>query len=125
VALSATVESGLMVRADSSLLRRVVENLVQNSLEYTPIHGADRARGPPPLRRGDRRQQHRPGDPARSARAHLREIPARPRGVPTPLVTRGSASTSASARLEAHGGSVSVAETPEWPTTFLLHLPAA
>jgi two-component system, sensor histidine kinase and response regulator len=124
VALSASVESGLTVRADSSLLRRVVENLLQNSLEYTPIHG-----------RIALAAHHRSGVEIAVSNTG-RAIPMEARERIFEKFRRGPAASHAPGHaglglyfckraMEAHGGSVTVAETPEWPTTFLLHLPAA
>jgi signal transduction histidine kinase len=124
VALSATFERGLMVRADSTLLRRVVENLLQNSLEYTPIHG----------RIGLSARMKQGVEIAVSNTGHA--IPEEVRGRIFEKFRRGPAASLVAGHaglglyfckcaMEAHGGTVSVAETPEWPTTFVLHLPTA
>ncbi len=123
VELSAMVESGLTVCADSSLLRRVVENLVQNSLEYTPVHG-----------RISLVAQHRGGveiavsNTGRAIPIEARErIFEKFRREPSASPAPGHAGLGlyfCKCAMEAHGGSVSVAETLEWPTKFVLHLPA-
>ena len=123
VELSSMAESGLTVCADSSLLRRVLENLVQNSLEYTPVHG-----------RISLVAQHRAGVEIAVSNTG-RAIPLEARGrifekfrrEPTASPAPGHAGLGlyfCKCAMEAHGGSVSVAETLEWPTKFVLHLPA-
>lgn len=123
VELSATAESGLTVNADSSLLRRVVENLVQNSLEYTPAHG-----------RIALAAHHHAGVEIAVSNTG-RAIPLEARERIFEKFRRGPAASHAPGHaglglyfckraMEAHGGSVTVAETSEWPTTFVLHLPA-
>lgn len=124
VALSASVERGLKVRADSTLLRRVVENLLQNSLEYTPTDG--RIALCAHLGASVEIAVSNTGQP----------IPEEARGRIFEKFGRGPAASHAPGHaglglyfckraMEAQGGTVTMAETPEWPTTFVLHLPTA
>ncbi|MFS8065555.1 MAG: response regulator [Byssovorax sp.] len=123
VELSSMTERGLTVCADSSLLRRVVENLLQNSLEYTPVNG-----------RISLVAHHRAGVEIAVSNTG-RAIPVEARERIFEKFRRGPAASHAPGHaglglyfckraMEAHGGSVSIAETLEWPTKFVLHLPA-
>jgi signal transduction histidine kinase len=116
-------ERGLTVCADSSLLRRVVENLLQNSLEYTPVNGRISL------------EAHQRSGVEIAVSNTGRAIPLEARERIFEKFRRGPAASHAPGHaglglyfckraMEAHGGSVSVAETLEWPTTFVLHLPA-
>lgn len=109
---------------DPALLRRVFENILDNSLRYTPAagHVSVQARA-----------------------SQLLEISISNDGPPVPpeererifeKFARGSteAPTVGSAGLglyfckravEAHGGQIRVMQTPEWPTCFVIELPAS
>ena len=102
---------------------RVVENLLQNSLEYTPVNGRISL------------EAHERSGVEIAVSNTGRAIPLEARERIFEKFRRGPAASHAPGHaglglyfckraMEAHGGSVSVAETLEWPTTFVLHLPA-
>ncbi len=111
------------VKADRALLRRVIENILDNSLRYTPAHG----------RMGI----------ATSTDDQV-EITVSNNGPPIPLLERKrifekfarveATPTDGNAGLglyfckrvvESLGGSIEVTETAEWPTSFVLRLPTS
>jgi signal transduction histidine kinase/CHASE3 domain sensor protein len=112
------------VRADRALLRRVLENLIENCLRHTPSSGRVAAW----VRR----------------RADL-EIVISNDGAPIPVAERerifhkfargerearlaGSAGLGlyfCKQAVEAHGGKIHVSDEPGWATSFHIHLPAA
>jgi signal transduction histidine kinase len=112
------------VVADRGLLQRVIENLLDNSLRYTPEHGrvhiATRANdkveiavsksGPPipPLER-----------------LRIFEKFARVETHTTACGNAGLGLYFCKRAVEALGGDIEVTETPEWPTSFVVHLPAS
>jgi two-component system sensor histidine kinase/response regulator len=118
--------TGPVVRAhaDAALLRRVIENIVDNSLRYTPAAGkvALEVAGNHTVRIAVSNS-----GPA---------IPKAERGRVFEKFTRGSHERSAGGNaglglyfckraIEALGGEISVIETAEWPTSFVITLPAA
>jgi signal transduction histidine kinase len=112
----------LDVQADRPLLRRVLENILDNAFRYTPP-------------RGHIAVEARPHDGV--------EIVVSNDGPPIPLPERqrifekfrrgrGERATSGNAgiglyfckrAIEAHGGAIDVVETRDWPTSFLISLP--
>ncbi len=123
VALDHGVAPGLELNADGFLLRRVLDNLVENALRYTPAGGrirvaAKRGAGPvltvsnsgtpiPP--------EHRERIFDKFARLDPTEHRA----------GRGLGLYFARRVVEAHGGTIRVVEDPEWPTRFVIELPAS
>jgi two-component system, sensor histidine kinase and response regulator len=122
VSLTAVPDNDCKVWADPALLRRVIENLLDNSLRYTPASGhvgiAMRSADPveiaisndgPPIAPEDRERIFEKF--ARGSAEH-----------PAP----GSAGLGlyfCKRAVEAHGGRISVRETPDWPTSFVIQLP--
>ncbi len=117
---------GPVVRAnaDAALLRRVIENIVDNSLRYTPKAGrvALEAVGNHTVRIAVSNS----GPP----------IPKADRGRVFEKFARGTHERSVGGNaglglyfckraVEALGGEISVTETAEWPTSFVITLPAA
>jgi signal transduction histidine kinase len=110
------------LQADPTLLRRVMENILDNALRYTPPQGriAITARpwngveiaicndGPPipPPERSRIFEKFRRGSEARAATGNA--------GLGLYFCKRA---------IEAHGGAIDVIETCDWPTSFLINLP--
>ncbi|MCP3162714.1 HAMP domain-containing histidine kinase [Myxococcus sp. QH3KD-4-1] len=114
----------LALHGDQELLFRVVENLATNALRYAPtggrvlLEGGADARGPwlavrndgPPIPEDLRARlfdKYVQGDQERDNR----------RGYGLGLYFSRLA-------VESHGGSLSVEDVPDWPTSFLVRLPA-
>jgi len=122
VSLDAPASTGYQLWGDPALLRRVIENILDNSLRHTPSAGHVSI-------------QTRLG--------RLLEISISNDGPPVPPEDRerifekfargsGQAPTVGNAGLglyfckravEAHGGQIRVLETSEWPTSFVIELP--
>lgn len=122
VSLDAPVSTGYQLWGDPALLRRVIENILDNSLRHAPSAGHVSI-------------QTRLG--------RLLEISISNDGPPVPPEDRerifekfargsGQAHTVGNAGLglyfckravEAHGGQIRVLETSEWPTSFVIELP--
>jgi two-component system sensor histidine kinase/response regulator len=112
------------VRADRTLLQRVLENILDNSLRHTPAHGRVAL---------DACVEH---DVVIAVSNSGPSIPAAERGrifekfarLDKHAVVRGHAGLGlyfCKRAVEALGGNIEVTETPEWPTSFVMHLPAA
>ncbi len=124
VTLSMTATRGLKVRADTSLLQRVFENIVDNSFRFTPPSGriAVDARGNgevviaisnsgPPIPK-----EHRASIFEKFARLGTSRGTAGNVGIGLYFCKRA---------VEAHDGFIDVTQTAEWPTSFVIRLPAA
>lgn len=110
------------VRADVALLQRVLENLLDNALRYTPAAGRiavdvrDEAgvriavsNTGPAIPPGERRRVFEKFSRGEGERA-----------------TGGNAGLGlyfCKRAVEAQGGAIEVVETPEWPTSFVIRLP--
>ncbi len=122
VTLGVQVERGLSVDANPEILQRILENLVRNALRFTPPGGriglsaragaeieiaVSNTGAPIPAQERTRIfEKFRRGDSAPASRRNV--------GLGLYFCQRA---------MEAHGGSVTVAETPEWPTSFVLRFP--
>ncbi|MBV9946570.1 MAG: hybrid sensor histidine kinase/response regulator [Myxococcales bacterium] len=111
------------VTADRTLLQRVIENILDNSLRYTPEHG----RVSVAMRESDHVEiavsNNGPSIPP-SQRARIFDKFARLEGA---SVARGNAGLGlyfCKRAVESLGGRIEVTEAPEWPTSFVVHLPA-
>lgn len=117
--------SGLLVRADTDLLRRVLDNLVDNALRHTPdgvvqveaeardrlieLRVCDTGRGiPPDLRSRIFDKYTQLGDPATRGRTG-----------------RGLGLHFCRVAVEIQGGRIDVVERPPWATCFRIELPVA
>lgn len=122
IELSLPLDSRQSAQVDSSLLQRVLENLLENSLRFTPEHGriALEAEVGEQLR-----IQVGNSGPA---------IPEAERALIFEKFQRGSGSVTRSGSVglglyfcrravEAHGGSIQVLETKDYPAIFRIHLP--
>jgi two-component system, sensor histidine kinase and response regulator len=122
VELLAMERTSARVHADRALLQRVIENILDNSIRYTPENGrvsiATRHNGEVVISVSNTGPSIPP-----SERIRIFEKFAR--------IERGGGHGNAGLGLyfckrvlEAFGGRIEVTETPEWPTSFVLRLPA-
>jgi two-component system OmpR family sensor kinase len=122
-AIRAQSIAGLIVHGDATGLERVLDNLLDNALRFAPAGSAvdvsaTRERGRARIAVADRG----PGVPA-SERVRVFERFHRAPGSRGPGAGLGLAI--ARAVVDAHGGSISVAETPGGGATFVVELPLA
>jgi signal transduction histidine kinase len=119
--------SQAMARADRDLLRRTLENLLDNSFRFTALGSgkvALEASQPEPGMLELRVRDEGPGIPAAS-RAHVFE-PHVPDGTPTAARARASHSVGLSfcrRAVQAHGGWIWVEDNTPRGTSFCLRLP--
>jgi signal transduction histidine kinase len=120
--LSTPPEAQGKVRADPSLFRRVLENILDNALRYTPSSGRIRI-----ATRSERAFEIRVSNSGPSIPNSLR------RRIFEKFV-RGDLKNEAvgnaglglyfcKCAVEAHGGQIDVEETADWPTSFVIQLP--
>ena len=109
-------------RADRVLLQRVIQNILDNSLRHTPEQGrmgiATHSDGAIEIAISNSGPPIPPSD-----RLRIFEKFTRIDGG----TTQGNAGLGlyfCKRAIEALGGTISVTETPEWPTSFVLRLPA-
>jgi signal transduction histidine kinase len=122
IVLVLPVEESLEVQADQTLLRRVVENILDNAFRYTPAKGRIAVSARPTL--GVEINVSNDG-PAIPPPERLRIFEKFKRGT-------GDRASSGNAGLglyfckravEAHGGEIDVTSTRDWPTQFRINLP--
>jgi two-component system, sensor histidine kinase and response regulator len=112
------------VLADRAVLRRVLENMLDNSLKYTPAHGRVQVLA-----------EHRghvevlvandgPGIPA-SERSRIFEKFTRGSSHPPAAGSAGLGLYFCKRAIEANGGQISLCDDPEWSTCFRIQLPPA
>jgi signal transduction histidine kinase len=124
VSLAPAPDVGWKLWGDPSLLRRVFENLLDNSLRYAPESGRvevaarwDRqleisiSNDGPPIPLQDRERIF-----DKFARGS-KELPA--------VGNAGLGLYFCKRAIEAHGGQIRVLQTAEWPTSFVIQLPAS
>jgi two-component system heavy metal sensor histidine kinase CusS len=122
VSLTPIPENDCKVWADPALLRRVIENILDNSLRYTPASGhvgiAMRSTDAveiaisndgPPIAPEDRERIFE-----KFARGSAENPAAGSAGLGLYFCKRA---------VEAHGGRISVLQTADWPTSFVIQLP--
>jgi two-component system sensor histidine kinase/response regulator len=112
------------VTADRALLQRVLENILDNSLRYTPAHGrvgvamATRLDDAVEIAVSNTGPAIPPAD-----RERIFEKFARGRGSGESGGNAGLGLYFCKRAVEALGGHIEVTETPEWPTSFVVRLP--
>lgn len=125
VELARSEAEGVNARADRQLLRRVLENILDNALRYTPVHGkvGISARSTS----GIELVVHNTG-PIISTDDRRRIFDKFVRGG----TDSGTGTRNAGLGLyfcrravEACGGDIDVVEEPDWPTSFMVRLPQA
>jgi signal transduction histidine kinase len=120
VSLSLSLPEDLAVVGDATVLQRVVHNLVESSLRHTPSSGKIKVSA-----RFDSGVEiavsntGRPLAPEEKAQL-VEQTPADRDSVPV----RGLALYFCKRAVEAHQGEIDVVETPEWPTSMVMRLPA-
>jgi two-component system sensor histidine kinase/response regulator len=124
VAISVEAEAGLRVEGDRAILVRVVENLVGNALRYTPKEGKIGlvARGGSELVEVAVSNTGRPIP--EQQRSRIFEKFRRGEGEARSPGHSGLGLYFCLRAMEAHGGSISLAQTETWPTSFVLRFPA-
>jgi signal transduction histidine kinase len=113
----------LVVQADPALLRRVLENLIDNALRYTPRGGriAIHTR----VQSGTQIIVSNNG-PAIPPRDRARIFHKFARGSAEPSIGGNSFGLGlyfCRQTIEAHGGTIDVEDTDDWPTSFVITLP--
>lgn len=124
VRLMAPPETPLLVTTDRTLLRRVLENLLDNALRYTPKDGRIRvgleqandvevsvSNDGPPIPEGER--------------GRIFEKFRRGTGEAVHSGNAGLGLYFSKRAVEALGGSIGVEHRPSWATSFVIHLPKA
>jgi two-component system sensor histidine kinase/response regulator len=121
ISLGTEAGEGVRVSADPAILRRILENLVRNALQYTPFGGriGMSARG-----LGDIEiAVSNTGPPIpEQERARIFEKFRRGANAPAKGGNAGLGLYFCARAMEAHGGSIGVVQTPTWPTSFVLRL---
>jgi signal transduction histidine kinase len=122
VSMSPIVETDCKVWADPILLRRVLENILDNSLRYAPEAGHVGIR----MRSTDGIEIQISNDGPPIAPADRERIFEKFARGSTEIPVAGSAGLGlyfCKRAVEAHGGRISVLQTAEWPTSFVIQLP--
>jgi two-component system sensor histidine kinase/response regulator len=124
LSLRVHADPGLVVPADPAILRRVLENLLRNALQYTPADGriSISAKG---------------GAEVEIAVSNTGQpILAEERGRIFEKFRRGASAATKGGNvglglyfckraMEAHGGDIAVTQSPGWPISFVLRLPVS
>ncbi len=120
VSLSLSLPEDLAIVGDATVLQRVVHNLVESSLRHTPSSG--RVELSARIGSGVEIAVSNTGRPlAPEEKAQLVEQNAADRqSVPV----RGLSLYFCKRAVQAHHGEIDVVETPEWPTSLVMRLPA-
>ena len=114
-------ESG-EVHADQTLLRRVVENILDNAFRYTPPKGRIAVTVRPNVGVEINVSNDGPAIPARE-RGRIFEKFRRGAGERAGAGNAGLGLYFCKRAVEAHGGEIDVLETQDWPTLFRINLP--
>jgi signal transduction histidine kinase len=123
VAMTTELAPSLPVPIDSGLLARVVDNLLDNALRYTPEGGRIHLRIAP-ASRGVRLELGNTGHPIPASKRELifQRYEQLDGARPTNL---GLGLFFCRRVIEAHGGSIRIEESPELATVFAIELPGA
>lgn len=122
VSLDAPASSGYQLWGDPALLRRVIENILDNSLRYAPSAGHVRIQTR--LGRLLEISISNDGPPVPPEdRERIFEKFARGSGQEATVGNAGLGLYFCKRAVEAHGGQIRVLETTEWPTSFVIELP--
>jgi two-component system sensor histidine kinase/response regulator len=122
VSLDAPASSGYQLLGDPALLRRVIENIVDNSLRHVPSagHVSIQTR----LGRALEISISNDGPPVPPEdRERIFEKFTRGSGQAPSVGNAGLGLYFCKRAVEAHGGQIRVLETSEWPTSFVIELP--
>jgi len=112
----------LDVQADRPLLRRVLENILDNAFRYTPPRGRISVEAHP--NDGVQIAVSNDGPPIPlPERRRIFEKFRRGRGERAAAGNAGLGLYFCKRAIEAHGGAIDVVETRDWPTSFLISLP--
>ncbi|MFZ5890218.1 MAG: hybrid sensor histidine kinase/response regulator [Myxococcota bacterium] len=124
IELRSPPDLAISVQVDVDLIQRVVGNILENSLRYTPEHG--RVAVDAHLER-ELEIEIKNSGPAipKLERDLIFEKFRRGSGAGTGQGNAGLGLYFCKRAVEAHGGHIEVIETPEYPTCFLIRLPAA
>jgi diguanylate cyclase (GGDEF)-like protein len=113
--------TGALVMADRSLLQRVFENILDNSLRYTPVHGrmgiATRVNGLVEITVSNSGPSIPLSERQRIFEKFVRVEKSGARG------NAGLGLYFCKRVVEGLGGHIEVTETPEWPTSFVMSFP--
>jgi signal transduction histidine kinase len=122
VSLTPSLSVPCELLGDASLLRRVFENVLDNSLRYTPADGHVRVAAKLGVLLEISISNTGPPVPL-SERERIFEKFARGSSESQSLGNAGLGLYFCKRAIEAHGGHIKVLETPEWPTSFVIELP--
>jgi two-component system sensor histidine kinase/response regulator len=123
IVLAPPMDTGLEVRADRTLLQRVMENILENALRYTPNGGGHIAIAARPSN-GVEISISNDGPPIPAPeRTHIFERFRRGRDAGGARGNAGLGLYFCKRAIEAHGGAIDVVQTKDWPTSFLINLP--
>lgn len=122
IALAPRSKEGLEVQADRTLLRRVIENILDNAFRYTPPRGRISIDARPWHGVEITISNDGPAIPVSERRLIFEKFRRGP-GESTGTGNAGLGLYFCKRVVEAHGGAIDVVETTEWPTSFLISLP--
>jgi signal transduction histidine kinase len=124
VTLSLRADRGLRVKADTTLLQRVFENIVDNSFRYTPRAGRIDFEAHTGAGIEIAISNSGPAIPT-ADRSRIFEKFARLGDASGLGGSAGLGLYFCKRAVEAHAGHIDVTETQEWPTSFVIHLPSS
>jgi two-component system, sensor histidine kinase and response regulator len=124
ISLGASVDGTVSADVDRAVLQRILENLVRNALQYAPT--GTRAVVAASARSAVELSVSNTGQPiAEGEREH---VFGKFRRGASAAARRGNAGLGlyfCKRAMEAHGGTIALEQTPDWPVSFVLRFPAA